>query len=1205
MKKSQIRWRHLICDFEIRKIVFGGLWFMNFLFAPFSELEEFGNIQKSIKNKQTPVQVTGCMDSQKVHLMAGLGETYLYKVILAENEIKAKELYEDYKLYDRRVYFYPAKDAIFYNADVRGNAIVRQRLKVFRGLIEKQPMCIITTMGGGMDKLLPLKRWAEHVLTISEAGIIDIDRLKKQLVHMGYEHVGQVDGSGQFAIRGGIIDIYPLTEENPYRIELWDDEVDTIRAFDVESQRSIENVSSLKVYPASEVILSEEEMAQGIKKLKKELKTQTEVLRSEFKTEEAHRLEQTVSEFIENLTIYGANAGLESVMDVFFKETESLFDYFPVEDTLFFVDEPSHVEEHANAVDFEFRESMSHRLEKGYLLPSQTDVIYPYEELVAKLTGKKTILLSMLDYKAKHWNVKEKADMMVTSVAPYHHNFELLVNDLTNWKKKGYRVVLFSGSVSRAKRLSEDLKQYELSAFFHESGERELEPGTIMVTTGNLHKGFTYPLLQVAFVSESDIFGEKKAKRKKKKTQYDGKSIQNFTELNVGDYVIHENHGIGIYKGIEKITVDKTVKDYVKIEYADGGNLYVLATGLEVLQKYSSGDGKKPKMNKLNSAEWKKTKSKVHSSVRRVAKELVALYAKRQEKIGYHFDTDSLWQREFEEMFPYEETEDQISAIEATKRDMESTKIMDRLICGDVGFGKTEIAIRAAFKAVDNGKQVAFLVPTTILAQQHYNTFIQRMKEFPIKIGMLSRFRTPAQQKKDLEALKKGQLDIVIGTHRLLSKDVKYHNLGLLIVDEEQRFGVTHKEKIKMLKENVDVLTLSATPIPRTLHMSLIGIRDMSVLEEPPVDRMPIQTFIVEQNDEIVREAINRELARNGQVFYVYNRVKDIQEVTAHIAELVPHATVACAHGQMSSRELEKIMYQFIQGELDVLVSTTIVETGLDISNVNTMLVHDADQLGLSQLYQLRGRVGRSNRTAYAFLMYRRNKVLKEVAEKRLQAMREFTELGSGFKIAMTDLEIRGAGSLLGEQQHGHMEAIGYDLYCKMLTEAVKEFKGEEVEASFETMVDVNVDAYIPVTYIRSEYQKLEMYKRIAGIENKDEWMDMQEELVDRFGDMPKAVQNLLNIVLLKSMAHQVYVEQVKQKKQKELEFTMFAQAKIKVEKISLLLEKYKGRLQFSVNPTPVFVLTWSKKKQAGKDDSKNFFPNVIEFLQDMKEELI
>lgn len=1178
---------------------------MNFLFTPFSELEEFNKIQMSIKGNRTPVQVTGCMDSQKVHLMAGLGEEYLYKVIIAENEIKAKELYEDYKLYDRQVYLYPAKDAIFYNADIRGNAIVRQRLKVLRGLIEQTPMCVITTMDGGMDKLLPLKRWAENVLTIEEAGIVDIDKIKRKLVHMGYEHVGQVDGSGQFAIRGGIIDIYPLTEENPYRIELWDDEVDTIRAFDVESQRSIENVDSLKVYPATEVTLSKEEMERGIRKLKQELKAQTELLRGEFKTEEAYRLEQTVSEFIENLTIYGASAGMESVMDVFFEETESLFDYFPQENTLFFVDEPSHVEERANAVDFEFQESMSHRLEKGYLLPSQANVIFPYEKLVAKLTGKKTVLLSMLDYKAKHWNVKEKADMMVTSVAPYHHNFEMLVKDLTNWKKKGYRVVLFSGSMSRAKRLSEDLKQYDLSAFFHEIGDRELEPGTIMVTTGNLHKGFTYPLIQVAFVSESDIFGEKQAKRKKKKTQYDGKSIQNFTELNIGDYVIHENHGVGIYKGIEKITVDKTVKDYVKIEYADGGNLYVLATGLEVLQKYSSGDGKKPKMNKLNSAEWKKTKSRVHSSVRRVAKELVELYAKRQEKIGYRFDNDSLWQREFEEMFPYEETDDQVSAIEATKRDMESTKIMDRLICGDVGFGKTEIAIRAAFKAVDNGKQVAFLVPTTILAQQHYNTFVQRMKEFPIKIGMLSRFRTPAQQKKDLETLKKGQLDIVIGTHRLLSKDVKYHNLGLLIVDEEQRFGVTHKEKIKMLKENVDVLTLSATPIPRTLHMSLIGIRDMSVLEDPPVDRMPIQTFIVEQNDEIVREAINRELARNGQVFYVYNRVKNIEEVAAHIAELVPHAAVGCAHGQMSSRELEKIMYQFIQGELDVLVSTTIVETGLDISNVNTMLVHDADQLGLSQLYQLRGRVGRSNRTAYAFLMYRRNKVLKEVAEKRLQAMREFTELGSGFKIAMTDLEIRGAGSLLGEQQHGHMEAIGYDLYCKMLTEAVREYKGEEVEASFDTTVDVNVDAYIPATYIRSEYQKLEMYKRIAGIENRDEWMDMQEELVDRFGDMPKAVQNLLNIVLLKSMAHQVYVEQVKQKKEKELEFTMFAQAKIKAEKIPPLLEKYKGRLQFSMKPTPIFTFIWSKEKQRGKDDSKNFFPNVIEFLQDMKEELV
>ena len=1177
---------------------------MQSILEPLAELKEFQEIQKNIQNNISPVQVTGCMDSQKSHLIAGLGKEYPYKVIIAANDIKAKEIYEDYRLYDRNVFLYPAKDAIFYSADVRGNTIVRERLQVLKRLIEKQPTCIITTLDGGMDKLLPLNNLAEQKITIEEASVIDIEDFKKKLTRMGYERVGQVEGSGQFAIRGGIIDLYPLTEETPYRIELWDDEIDTIRSFDVESQRSIEQVQQLQIYPASEVVIEEEQLNIGCFQIRQEMERQVEILRKDFKTEEAHRLKTTVEEFLERISIFGCNAGLESVMDFFFPETVSLFEYFSKEDTLFFIDEPMRVEERAEAVEMEFRESMSHRLEKGYLLPSQTDVIYSYRKLLATLASKTTVLLSSMDYKPKGWTPKAKADLMVTSVPSYHHNFEMLIKDLTSWKDKGYRIMLFTGSVSRAKRLSADLQEYQLPAFYCEDKERQVQKGEIMVVYGNLHRGFSYPLIQFAMVSESDIFGDKQAKkRKKKKTAYEGKSIQNFTELNVGDYVIHENHGIGVYRGIEKIEVERNIKDYVKIEYGDGGIVYVLATGLEVLQKFSNADGRKPKLHKLNSAEWRKTKSKAKSSVREVAKELVELYAKRQNQKGYQFGKDTVWQREFEEMFPYDETDDQLSAIDATKRDMESTKIMDRLICGDVGFGKTEIAIRAAFKAINDGKQVAFLVPTTILAQQHYNTFVQRMKEFPVSIGMLSRFRTPAQQKKDLAQLKSGQLDIVVGTHRLLSKDVAYKNLGLLIVDEEQRFGVTHKEKIKMLKENVDVLTLSATPIPRTLHMSLIGIRDMSVLEEPPVDRLPIQTFIVEQNDEMVREAIHRELARDGQVFYVYNRVNQIEEVANHISHLVPDASVAFAHGQMSSRELEKVMYQFLNGEIDVLVSTTIVETGLDIANVNTMIIHDADKLGLSQLYQLRGRVGRSNRTAYAFLMYKRDKVLREVAEKRLQAMREFTELGSGFKIAMTDLEIRGAGSLLGEKQHGHMEAIGYDLYCKMLNEAVKELKGEEVEESFDTTVDINLDAYIPATYIKSEFQKLEMYKRIADIENEEEWQDMQDELIDRFGDMPKAVQNLLDIVLIKSMAHETYISQIKQKREQFLDITMFEKAKIKVENIPILLEKYNGRLTFVPQKLPLFQFKWSKEKRPSKEDKKkNFVENIREFLKDMKE---
>lgn len=1180
---------------------------MRTLLEPFKDLKEFQEIQINIEKNKTPIQVTGCMDSQKCHLIAGLGQGYPFKVILAANELKAREIYEDYKLYDKQVYLYPAKDAIFYSADARGNTIIRERLAVLKRLIERKPTCIVTTMDGGMDKLLPLEYMANQVFTIREGDILPIEKLKTSLVRLGYERVGQVEGSGQFAIRGGIIDLYPLTEESPYRIEMWDEEVDTIRSFDAESQRSIENVHELILYPASEVVLSKEQKFAGENAITEEMKEQVEKLRGEFQTEEAHRLKTNTEEFLERLEYSGQSAGIESYMHFFFKDMVSFFDYFSKEDTLFFVDEPVRVEEHAKAVELEFRESMSHRLEKGYILPSQADVIYSYKNLIARLSSQQNmVLLSGLDTKLKSWSPKAKSDWMVTSIASYRQSFEMLIKDLEAWRKKGYKTIVFSSSKSRAKRLSEDLRGYDLPAFLGEDMDRVLNPGEIMVAYGNLHRGFAYPLLQLAVVSESDIFGEKKAKkRKKKKSAYEGKSIQNFMELNVGDYVIHENHGVGIYKGIEKIKVDRTTKDYVKLEYADGGNLYVLATGLEVLQKYSNSEGKSVKINKLASPEWKKAKQKAKSNAREVAKELVELYAKRQAQAGYQFGKDTVWQKEFEEMFPYEETDDQLSAIEATKKDMESSKIMDRLICGDVGFGKTEIAIRAAFKAVSDGKQVAFLVPTTILAQQHYNTFIQRMKEFPIQIGMLSRFRTPAQQKKDLEGLRKGQLDIVIGTHRLLSKDVSFKSLGLLIVDEEQRFGVTHKEKIKLLRENVDVLTLSATPIPRTLHMSLIGIRDMSVLEEPPIDRHPIQTFVMEENDEVIREAIHRELARDGQVFYVFNRVNQIEEVTNHVANLVPEANIAFAHGQMSARELEKVMYQFMNGEIDVLVATTIVETGLDISNVNTMIIHDADKMGLSQLYQLRGRVGRSNRTAYAFLMYRRDKVLKEVAEKRLQAMREFTELGAGFKIAMTDLELRGAGSLLGEKQHGHMEAIGYDLYCKMLNEAVLECKGEKVEESFETSVDVNIDAYIPATYIRSEFQKLEMYKRIADIEKEEEWMDMQEELVDRFGELPKAVENLLGIVLVKALAHDVYVTQIKQKQTNFVELTMYEKADVQVDGILDLMSNYGGRLKFTPQHPPVFSFQWRKGKGNQKIDPSEMLEETKRLLMDMKVALL
>ena len=681
-------------------------------------------------------------------------------------------------------------------------------------------------------------------------------------------------------------------------------------------------------------------------------------------------------------------------------------------------------------------------------------------------------------------------------------------------------------------------------------------------------------------ITEGDMFGVEKKKRKRKKTTYEGTKIQSFSDLSVGDYVVHEDHGLGIYRGIEKIEQDGVIKDYLKVEYGDGGNLYLPATRLDGIQKYAGSEAKKPKLNRLGGDQWNKTKTRVKGAVKEIARDLVQLYAARQDTQGFPYGPDTVWQKEFEEMFPYEETEDQLDAIDATKGDMESRKIMDRLICGDVGYGKTEIALRAAFKAVQDEKQVVYLVPTTILAQQHYNTFVQRMKDFPVRVDLMSRFRTPGQVKKTLEDLKRGLVDIVIGTHRVLSKDVQFKDLGLLIIDEEQRFGVAHKEKIKKLKENIDVLTLTATPIPRTLHMSLVGIRDMSVLEEPPVDRMPIQTYVMEYNDEMVREAINRELSRGGQVYYVYNRVSNIDEVANHIASLVPEASVTFAHGQMHEHELERIMFDFVNGEIDVLVCTTIIETGLDIPNANTMIIQDADRMGLSQLYQLRGRVGRSSRTSYAFLMYRRDKMLREEAEKRLQAIREFTELGSGIKIAMRDLEIRGAGNVLGAEQHGHMEAVGYDLYCKLLNQAVLELKGQRREEdTYETVVDCDIDAYIPTSYIKNEYQKLDIYKRISSIENEDEHMDMQDELMDRFGDIPKPVENLLHVAAIKALAHGAYVTEVNINSQ-EIRLTMYQKAKLNVAGIPAMVERYRGDLKFHMADEPYFTFIDRRKNQ-------------------------
>ena len=899
---------------------------------PLLELQEYENLSEGLKKGKGPLQVTGTLDSQKVHLMYQLGEQVClpWKLVITYDDSRAKEIYDDFCSFTDKVWLYPAKDLLFYSADIHGNLITRQRIGVLRRLMEEQGGVVITTMDGLMDHLLPLEYLKKQCLTVECGQILELEAWKQQLSAMGYERVGQVDAMGQFSIRGGILDIFPLTEEVPVRIELWDDEVDSIRTFDLESQRSVEQLDEISIYPAVEAVLSKKQIQAGLERLEKEEKEYEAALKSQHKTEEAYRISKIIKELREGLEEGWKIGGLDAYIRYFCPETVSFLDYFPEGNRIIYLDEPARLKEKGETVELEFRESMVQRLEKGYLLPGQTELLYPADRILAWVQRPTTVMLTGLDQKLSGMKVNQKFSIDVKNVNSYQNSFEMLIKDLTRWKKEGYRVILLSASRTRASRLASDLREYDLRAYCPDgdtqpASQHRVKPGEILVTYGNLHRGFEYPLLKFVFITEGDMFGAEKKRRKRKKTNYQGRGIQSFSELSVGDYVVHEEHGLGIYRGIEKVERDKVIKDYIKIEYGDGGNLYLPATRLESIQKYSGADAKKPKLNKLGGTEWKKTKTRVKGAVQQIAKDLVKLYAARQERAGFQYGEDTVWQREFEELFPYDETEDQLDAIESVKKDMESRKIMDRLICGDVGYGKTEIALRAAFKAVQDSKQVVYLVPTTILAQQHYNTFVQRMKDFPVRVDMLSRFCTPARQKKTLEDLRKGMVDIVIGTHRVLSKDMEFKDLGLLIIDEEQRFGVAHKEKIKQLKENVDVLTLTATPIPRTLHMSLAGIRDMSVLEEPPVDRTPIQTYVMEYNEEMVREAIHRELARNGQVYYVYNRVTDIDEVAGRIQALVPEAVVTFAHGQMREHELERIMADFINGEIDVLVSTTII----------------------------------------------------------------------------------------------------------------------------------------------------------------------------------------------------------------------------------------------------------------------------------------
>ena len=1159
------------------------------LMEPLISSEEFIELESYIKGDKHPIEIEGLSESGKSYVINGIYEVSDKPVVIITNsDMEAKNLYEDLNLYLSNVYYFPAKEIVFYNVDAISGDLRWARLNVIKEILSNNKNIIVTSIDAFAARYTPKNLFITHTVSINVGDEVDFKELSKILVEAGYDRVDVVEGKGEFSLRGGLLDLFPTNSIYPYRIELFGDEIDSIRTFNTESQRSIEKVNSIEVFPAKEIIIDDEIIDYALNNIKEELEL---TLKNNKDKERGIKLNTVISKNLEELREIHDFETIDSYLPLFYKKSESLFDY--LEDYIFVLDDKVRSLGKLDSTYLEFNENYSIFLQRGDILPSQGKLLLEKEELIELLEEKINITMDAINKGGEFLSPIRKIEINSAILHHYQGQLDLLIEDILKKKKDGYRTVILSGTRVRGERLVSTLRERGIESSYRDNIE-SIALGEVVITFGNLLKGFECPKYRTCVISDKEVFGEAKRKLSKTKSKSKGVSkIKSFAELKPGDYVVHVNHGIGVYKGIKQIEVSGHKRDYLDIVYDKGDKLYVPVDQLDLVQKYIGSEGKSPKVNKLGGAEWQKAKSKVKKSINEIAEDLVKLYAARASVKGYKYSKDTEWQMQFEDEFPFQETPDQLSSIEEIKKDMESDKPMDRLLCGDVGYGKTEVALRAAFKAVMEGKQVAFLVPTTILAEQHYKNMIKRFSDFPIKIDMISRFRTAKEQKSTLQSVKEGNVDVLVGTHRLVSKDIVFKDLGLLIVDEEQRFGVAQKEKIKNLKKNVDVLTLSATPIPRTLHMSLTGVRDISVIETPPEERYPIQTYVVEQNDQLIRDAIMREIGRGGQVYFVYNRVEDIEKIANYIKNLVPESRVGIAHGQMTERQLEKEMLDFMANEYNVLVCTTIIETGIDIQNVNTIIIYDADKMGLSQLYQLRGRVGRSNRIAYAYLLYTKDKVLTEVAEKRLKALKDFTELGSGFKIAMRDLEIRGAGNMMGSAQHGHMAAIGYDLYCRMLEDTVKLIKGDIDKEPIETTVDLKVDAYIPSSYIEDEMQKIEVYKKIAAIESIDEYMDIKEELEDRYSDIPDPVYNLMDIAYIKSRAKLLSIEEIKESGNDVI--FRFQAGDSNYEKIfKVIIEKYKDSIMLKFGEIPSFIF---KLKDQKKENMLVFFKEMLENL--------
>ncbi|MCR2823383.1 transcription-repair coupling factor [Lederbergia panacisoli] len=1047
-------------------------------------------------------------------------------MVITHNLLQAQKLYEDLVQFmdEDELFLYPANELIAAELSVASPELRAQRIEALNFMASGRRGVFVVPIASLRKMLPPPSVWQKYQLVIEVGQDLDLEKDLLKFVQMGYSRTDMVSAPGEFSLRGGILDIYPLTESDPIRIELFDTEVDSIRTFSLDDQRSKEKREKILIGPASETPVNKDQLAIVVDQLEAGLSRSLKKLRNEKAKE---LLSENIGYDLELLRNGQKPEQFYKYISYAYEPAASLLDYLSTNGLLVF-DELSRIQEMNERLDKEEAEWHTSLLEQGEIIHDLA-VSNQLSHLLSKHQLPK-VYLSLFMRHVPNTSPQNISNIPCKLMQNFHGQMHVLKGEVDRWQKNRYSVIFLAPNAERAKKIQSVLYDYEIEASIVKNGDY---PGSgIQIIQGALNTGFELPGAKMVVITEEEIFNKKTRKSKRRQKLSNAERIKSYSELKVGDYVVHVNHGIGKYLGIETLLINGVHKDYLHLKYQASDKLYVPVEQIDLVQKYVGSEGKEPKVYKLGGSDWKRVKKKVESSVKDIADDLIKLYAEREAAKGYAFSPDSDLQRELEASFPYQETEDQLRSIVEIKRDMERERPMDRLLCGDVGYGKTEVAIRAAFKAIMDGKQVAILVPTTILAQQHFETIKERFQDYPINIGLLSRFRSKKQQTETAKGLKNGTVDIVIGTHRLLSKDIHYAELGLLIVDEEQRFGVTHKEKIKQLKSNIDVLTLTATPIPRTLHMSMLGVRDLSVIETPPENRFPVQTYVMEYNGALVKESIERELARGGQVYFLYNRVEDIERKTEEISMLVPDARVAYAHGQMTETELESVILSFLDGEFDVLVTTTIIETGVDIPNVNTLIVHDADRMGLSQLYQLRGRVGRSNRIAYAYFTYRRNKVLTEVAEKRLQAIKEFTELGSGFKIAMRDLSIRGAGNLLGSQQHGFIDSVGFDLYSQMLKEAIDERKGtidQQNIPSFE--VELELDAYIPDSYINDGYQKIEMYKRFRNIDSLEEMEELQEEMIDRFGDYPEQVGYLFTVAEMKVYARQAKLELIKQSK--------------------------------------------------------------------------